>query len=41
MDFFNEATWLANFPGIVKMIEQAKEQEENGLKPRRKLRLVE
>jgi hypothetical protein len=37
MDFFTEAKWLANFPGIVKMIENAKMDEK--AKPRRKIRV--
>jgi hypothetical protein len=39
MDFFTEAKWLANFPGIVEMIENAKMDEFNKAKPRRKIRL--
>lgn len=28
IDFFTEAVWLANFPGIVKMVQKAKDKSE-------------
>jgi len=38
-DFFTNAKWLGNFPGIVQMIRDAKEEEQRRLKPKRLFRI--